>query len=73
VAALLALAGLGGLLYYGYTQEVGHAAVRLLLDPKILGALAGGVVLLGLLIPAVAAWRATDKYLHMKADDLYLL
>ncbi len=73
VASLLALMGLGGLLYYGYTQEVGNAAVRLLLQPHVLLILAGGVIALGLLIPALAAWRATDKYLHMKADDLYLL
>jgi cell division transport system permease protein len=72
-AAVLALTGLAGLLYYGYTQEVGSAAVRLLLQPHVLLILAGGVLLLGLLIPALAAWRATDKYLHMKADDLYLL
>jgi cell division transport system permease protein len=73
IASLLALAGLGGLLYYGYTQEVGASIVRLVLQPHILLTLAGGVVLLGLLIPAFAAWRATDKYLRMKADDLYLL
>jgi cell division transport system permease protein len=73
VASLLALTALGGLLYYGAQQEEAVALVRLIVQPHVLLPLAGGVIAIGLLIPAIAAWRATSHYLRMKADDLYLL
>lgn len=73
IAAFLALSGLGGLLYYGFRQDIAVSAIRLILRPQILCIFAGGLIGLGLLIPAAAAWRATDKYLKMKTDDLYLL
>lgn len=73
VAALLALGGLGGMLYYGFSRDIAVSALRLILRPQILGIFAGGLIGLGILIPAAAAWRATDKYLKMNTDDLYLL
>lgn len=73
IAALLALGGLGGLLYYAFGQNMAVSALQLILRPQILCLFAGGLIGLGLLIPAIAAWRATDKYLKMKTDDLYLL
>ncbi len=73
VAAVLALGGLGGLLYYGFSRNIAVSALHLILRPQILCIISGSLIGLGLFIPAVAAWRATDKYLKMKTDDLYLL
>lgn len=73
VAALLALGGVAGLLYYGFTHGAGQPAIELLAQPHVLAILAGGILVIGIFIPAAAAWRATDKYLRMKTDDLYLI
>lgn len=73
VAALLALGGVAGLLYYGFTHGAGQPAIELLARPHVLAILAGGILVIGIFIPAAAAWRATDKYLRMKTDDLYLI
>ena len=35
--------------------------------------LALGLIVVGMLIPAAAAWHTTDKYLRMSVDDLYLI
>lgn len=70
VVALLALA----LLAFGIPSE-GFARVlsEALLQPVPLGVLVGTVVLLGMLIPALAAWYAADKYIGKSVDELYLM
>jgi hypothetical protein len=44
-----------------------------LLQPVPLLILVGTVVALGVLIPALAAWHAADKYMGKSVDDLYLM
>jgi hypothetical protein len=34
---------------------------------------AAGMVVVGMLIPALAAWRAANRYLYCSTDELYLM
>lgn len=70
VVALLALA----LLTYGFaSQGIAKAVGDVLLQPLPLCVLIGTVVSLGILIPALAAWYAADKYMGKNVDELYLM
>lgn len=70
VVALLALA----LLTYGFaSQGIAKAVGDVLLQPWPLCVLIGTVVSLGILIPALAAWYAADKYMGKNVDELYLM
>jgi hypothetical protein len=46
---------------------------EVLLQPVPLFILVGTVVVLGVLIPAIAAWHAADKYMGKTVDELYLM
>ena len=72
-AAFLAMLALGGTLYYCHTSGVLGSVLPLLFETKTLMLLGGCVLSLGIVIPALAAWRATSRFLKMKVDDLYLL
>lgn len=73
IAAALAILGLVGLLYGLSSQGFGHAIYDVVMHPVPLSILVGTVILLGILIPALAAWYATDKYMGKTVDELYLM
>lgn len=73
IAAVLALIALALLVYGGASQGFARAISDVLLQPFPLLVLVGTVVLLGVLIPAVAAWYAADRYMGKTVDELYLM
>lgn len=73
IAAVVALFALAALVYGGASQGLAHVISEVLLQPVPLLILIGTVVTLGVLIPALAAWHAADKYMGKSVDDLYLM
>lgn len=73
IAAFLALLALALLVYSGASQGFTHAISVVLLQPVPLFILLGSVITLGILIPAVAAWYAVDRYMGKTVDELYLM
>ena len=73
IAAVVALFALAALVYGGASQGLAHVISEVLLPPVPLLILFGTVVTLGVLIPALAAWYAADKYMGKSVDDLYLM
>lgn len=73
LASLLALVALAVLIYGGMSQGVSTLLTDGLLQPLPLCVLVGVVVSLGILIPALAAWYACDRYLGRSVDELYLM
>ena len=73
IAALLALLGLAATIYCVSSQGFQLAMSDALLRPLPLIILVGTVVSLGILIPALAAWFATDRYMGRTGDELYLM
>ncbi len=67
-AGLVALVCLAGAVYYCYAQ-LGILLIQL--TPINIGIVCGVVLVTGLLITGLAALFATNKYIRMKADDLY--
>ncbi|MBL7962679.1 MAG: ABC transporter permease [Flavobacteriales bacterium] len=67
IAATLAVAGLLGVVRLLVRLE---PDLEGRLDPVLLAALFGGVVLLGLVISLAATWFAVRRYLRMNIDDL---
>lgn len=75
VASLLAMIALAAIVYGGMSQGIGMAALLAdgLLQPLPLCVLVGVIVGMGILIPALAAWNACDRYLGRSVDELYLM
>jgi cell division transport system permease protein len=73
IAAVVALLALAALVYGGASQGLSHVIAEVLLQPVPLFILVGAVVVLGVLIPAIAAWHAADKYMGKTVDELYLM
>ena len=73
IAAVLALAALAVVVYGSASQGIGNAIAAVLLQPLPLIILMGTVLLLGILIPALAAWYAADRYMSKTVDQLYLM
>lgn len=73
LAALLALIALSAMIYGGMSQGMSAVMANGLLQPIPLCILVGTVVLMGILIPALAAWYACDRYLGRSVDELYLM
>lgn len=73
VASFLALCALAALIYWGMSQGMSTVFSDALLLPLPLAVLIGVVVSLGILIPAMAAWFACDRYLGRSVDELYLM
>lgn len=73
IATVIALLALALLIYGGASQGFANAIAEVLLQPLPLIVLVGTVTLLGILIPAVAAWYAADRYMGRSIDDLYLM
>ena len=72
-AALLAIAAIAALLAYAHARASMAALTELILRPVPLAALAGGLIVVGMLIPFVAAWHTTGRYLRTSVDELYLM
>ncbi|MBO7378523.1 MAG: permease-like cell division protein FtsX [Bacteroidales bacterium] len=75
VAALVAMSAIACLLYFGLdsTGSSVQALARLILQPMHVACVAVGMVVVGMLIPALAAWRAANRYLYCSTDELYLM
>lgn len=73
VASVLALSALAALIYWGMSQGMSIVFSDALLLPLPLVILIGVVIALGVLIPAMAAWYACDRYLGRSVDELYLM
>lgn len=73
IASLLALMALAAIVYGAMSKGLVTVMSEGLLHPVPLMILIGTVVSLGILIPALAAWYACDRYLGRSVDDLYLM
>ncbi|MDO4497580.1 MAG: permease-like cell division protein FtsX [Bacteroidales bacterium] len=65
------------LVFYLYIGSEPSASTQVLLKiilaPKRVAVVVVGVMVIGMLIPAAAAWRATSRYLYCKTEELYLM
>lgn len=68
LAGVIALAGIVALVLFAEKQLPELKAMR---DTTWLAALAGGIIILGILISLLSTHRSVIKYLKMKLDDLY--
>ena len=68
LSAILALFVLGGAIYALYRYEPEMMTV---IDVNVLAITGGAVLLFGLLITTFCAWLSVNKFLRMKAGDLY--
>lgn len=66
--SLLAVAGLAVLMYY---LNQNFPELKLLADKKVLAAVFGGVIILGILITWISTFFATQRFLNLKTDELY--
>ena len=73
VASVLALCALAALIYGGMSKGLATVFADGLLQPVPLCVLVGSMVCMGILIPALAAWYACDRYLGRSVDELYLM
>lgn len=73
IAALLAIAAIAALLAYATSRASMAMLAELVLQPVPLAVLAGALIAVGMLIPFVAAWHTTDRYLRTSVDELYLM
>lgn len=68
IGALIAIAGMAGVLYYA---NKAFPQLTLLDDPLVLGVLFGGVFLMGILITWFSTFLATQRFLNLRTDELY--
>ena len=68
VGAILALVGMAAILYYINEQ---FPDLALLDDKLLIGALFGGVFLLGVFITWISTYFATQRFLNLRTDELY--
>ena len=68
IGAVLALLGMGAVLYY---MQKSFPQLNLLNDPKLLVALFAGVFLMGIIITWLSTFFATQRFLNLKTDELY--
>jgi len=68
IGALIALLALAGLVYYLNER---FPELNLLVDPKLIGIIFGGVFLLGILISWGSTYFATSRFLNLRTDELY--
>lgn len=75
LAAAVAMLAIAVLFFFGMdaTGSAAQAFVQLVFNPLHVACVALGMILAGMLIPAVAAWQACNKYLHCTTDELYLM
>ena len=68
IGAILALAGMGAVLYY---MNKSFPELELLQDVYLLIGLFAGVFLLGIVITWLSTFFATQRFLNLKTDELY--
>ena len=75
VAAIVAMAAIAGLLFLAFDSEGSAitALQQLVLSSWHVAAVVVGLLVVGMTLPALAAWRACSKYLHCTTDELYLM
>ena len=75
IAAFVAMIALVILFTVGfdYSGNMMRALGNLLFSPLHVACVVLGMIVVGMLIPAFAAWRACSRYLHCSTDELYLM
>lgn len=75
VAAFVAMAAIALMLYFvlDASGNAVKALSEIILNPMRVALVVTGMIVAGMLIPALAAWRATNRYLHCTTDELYLM
>ncbi len=68
IGAVLALIGMGAVLYY---MQKSFPQLNLLNDPTLLVALFAGVFCMGVIITWLSTFFATQRFLNLKTDELY--
>lgn len=68
IGAVIALAGMAGVLYYANKT---FPQLALLDDPLIIGGLFLGIFLLGIVITWLSTFLATQRFLNLRTDELY--
>ncbi|TXD82543.1 FtsX-like permease family protein [Subsaximicrobium wynnwilliamsii] len=68
VGAIVALLGMGVVLYY---MDKTFPELQLLQSPVLIASLFIGILLLGILITGISTFIATQRYLNLKTDHLY--
>ncbi|MGB0788439.1 MAG: cell division protein FtsX [Marinirhabdus sp.] len=68
IGAVLALAGMGAVLFY---VDRGFPELQLLQDKMLLVALFAGVFFIGLFITWLSTFFATQRFLNLRTDELY--
>ncbi|WP_298323557.1 ABC transporter permease [uncultured Dokdonia sp.] len=68
IGALIAIAGMAGVLYYANKT---FPQLTLLDDPLLLGALFGGVFMMGIVITWFSTFLATQRFLNLRTEELY--
>jgi cell division transport system permease protein len=68
LGALLAMLGLGVVLYY---VNQNFPELNLFQDPVILGIIFSGIFILGVMISLISTYFATQRFLNLRTDDLY--
>jgi cell division transport system permease protein len=68
IGAIIALAGMAGVLYY---LNKTFPQLDLLGDKKILAMIFGGVFLAGIIISWLSTFFATQRFLNLRTDELY--
>lgn len=68
IGALIAIAGMAGVLYYANKT---FPQLTLLDDPLLLGVLFGGVFMMGIVITWFSTFLATQRFLNLRTDELY--
>ncbi len=68
VGALVAMVGMGIVLYY---LDESFPQLQLLNDPMLLASLFIGIFLMGVIITWISTFIATQRFLNLRSDDLY--
>ncbi|MDY0090675.1 MAG: permease-like cell division protein FtsX [Flavobacteriaceae bacterium] len=68
IGALLAIAGIIGVLYY---IDINFPKLGILEDKPMIGIVLAGVLLTGILISWFSTFFATQRFLNLRTDDLY--
>ncbi len=67
--ALVAIAGVGGVMYY--IQEKVMPEINFLNDLSILGILFSGIIGVGIIITFISTYFATRRFLNLRTEELY--
>ncbi|QHI37143.1 Cell division protein FtsX [Kordia antarctica] len=68
IAAILALAGMAGALYYANKSV---PELQLTSDKVLIGSVFGGILVIGVLITLLSSFFATQRFLNLRTDQLY--